>query len=92
MKDGIEDTMNKEVVFVTLSESEGSQILRLRLRMTSGAGLIIVSVILSGSEGSNKAKHLNTEILHGVYPELSRRVQNDKRKHVICACIRLVQD
>jgi hypothetical protein len=48
--------------------------------MTSRADIIIGSVILSGSEGSNKAKHLNTEILHGVYPELSRRVQNDNTK------------
>jgi hypothetical protein len=39
--------------------------------MTPGADFIIVSVMLS------KAKHLNTEILHGVYTELSRRVQND---------------
>gem|GEM_PF-6271641 len=33
------NAMNKEVVFVTLSVSEGSQILRLRLRMTSRTGL-----------------------------------------------------
>jgi hypothetical protein len=63
VKDGIEDTMNKEVVFVTLSESEGSQILRLRLRMTSGAGLIIVSVILSGSEGSTTSRFFVASLL-----------------------------